>query len=125
MKFCNNCDNMYYIQIRSDESDELMYYCRKCGDTTEMSVEETLAITSSDLNKDKTDFDDIINKYTKFDPTLPKVNYIKCPNNECSSYNKEFQGKNDILYIRYDENKMKYIYLCTTCDMAWRSDISS
>ncbi len=125
MKFCNNCDNMYYIQIRSEDSDELMYYCRKCGNTSEMSVEETLAITSSDLNKDKTDFDDIINKYTKFDPTLPKVNYIKCPNTECPSYKSDNEEKNDILYIRYDENKMKYIYLCTGCDMAWKSDISS
>ena len=79
MRFCNNCDNMYYIQIKSEESDELMYYCRKCGDNLSMSVEETLAVTSSNLNQEKSNFDDIINKYTKFDPTLPKVNYISCP----------------------------------------------
>ena len=123
MRFCNNCDNMYYIQIKSEESDELMYYCRKCGDNLSMSVEETLAVTSSNLNQEKSNFDDIINKYTKFDPTLPKVNYISCPNVECIS-NKE-KDKKDIVYIRYDENKMKYIYMCTLCDMAWKSDISS
>lgn len=127
MRFCDNCENMYYIQIRSEDSDELMYYCRKCGDTSEMTVDETLSITSSELNKDKSNFDDIINKYTKYDPTLPKVNYIKCPNTECSSYKDDSSDsvKNDILYIRYDENKMKYIYMCTVCDMAWKSDISS
>lgn len=122
MRFCNNCDNMYYIQIKNEDSDELMYYCRKCGDTSDMTLDETLSVTSSNLNKDKTNFDDIINKYTKYDPTLPKVNYIKCPNEECIS--KKEEGKNDIVYIRYDESKMKYIYMCKNCDMAWRSDIS-
>ncbi len=123
MRFCIKCDNMYYIQIHSEDSDELMYYCRKCGNTSEMSVEETLSITSSNLNKEKSNFDDIVNKYTKFDPTLPKVNYIKCPNADCES--KDNPDKTDIVYIRYDENKMKYIYMCTLCDMVWKSDISN
>lgn len=123
MKFCNVCDNMYYIQIKSEESDELSFYCRKCGNVNDMDLEETLSITSSSLNKEKTNFDDVINKYTKYDPTLPKVNYIKCPNEECNSH---LDGKsNDIVYIRYDEQKMKYIYLCRICDLAWKSDISS
>ena len=41
MRFCNNCDNMYYIQIKNEDSDELMYYCRKCGDTSDMTLDET------------------------------------------------------------------------------------
>ena len=122
MKFCNVCDNMYYIQIKSEESDELMYYCRKCGDVCDMNMDETLAITSSNLNLDKSNFDDVINKYTKYDPTLPKVNFVTCPNESCDSHN---EGKeNNILYIRYDE-KMKYVYLCSICDLAWKSDIST
>lgn len=123
MKFCNVCDNMYYIQIKSEDSDELMYYCRKCGDVCDMGMDETLAITSSSLNLDKSNFDDVINKYTKYDPTLPKVNFVSCPNENCSSHSENKES--NILYIRYDEKKMKYVYLCTICDLAWKSDIST
>ena len=30
MDFCSECDNMYYIKL-NDEENELVYYCRKCG----------------------------------------------------------------------------------------------
>ena len=32
MKFCDVCENIYYLKI-SDEDKSLLYYCRKCGDT--------------------------------------------------------------------------------------------
>jgi len=64
-----------------------------------------------------------INKYTKYDITLPRINYIKCPNNECSSNNKDFDTNNrEILYIRYDNTNMKYIYLCSHCDIVWNTE---
>ena len=28
MKFCSQCDNMYYIKTTSKDSNDLIYYCR-------------------------------------------------------------------------------------------------
>ena len=30
MHFCSECNNMYYIKI-NNETEDLIYYCRKCG----------------------------------------------------------------------------------------------
>ena len=66
-----------------------------------------------------------INEYTKLDPTLPRTNNIKCPNQSCASNQtdtsidtetslvKEEKAKNDVIYLRYDDVNMKYIYICT------------
>ena len=78
-------------------------------------------------------YKNVINKYTKLDPTLPRIHNIDCPNFECpSNLNKsnteeaESKGgeskKNidkEILYIRYDDKNMKFVYLCANCDTIW------
>jgi DNA-directed RNA polymerase subunit M/transcription elongation factor TFIIS len=148
----------------------------------------------------------IVNEYTKYDPTLPRINTIKCPNQECSSNGfaggvgktaskaaskaaekaaskleekatkaaskaaekatkaaekaaskaadkkktgleqvleqqeeieeaqaeqqekaqtlVEASGENnrEVIYIRYDDINMKYVYLCVHCDTTWRTD---
>ena len=51
---------------------------------------------------------------------------MKCPNTMCET-NREHVGgsgskKCEILYIRYDDSNMKYLYMCTTCDTAWKTD---
>ena len=40
MKFCTNCQNMYYISLTEENSNTLVYYCRNCGhnDTTEVDT---------------------------------------------------------------------------------------
>ena len=64
-----------------------------------------------------------INEYTKLDPTLPRRNNIPCPNNECDSHKK---GKNsEVIYLRYDDTNMKYIYLCCKCDNSWTTHKTS
>jgi aspartate carbamoyltransferase regulatory subunit len=65
-------------------------------------------------------FNHIINKYTKLDPTLPRVNNILCPNPECPT-NKD-GAEREIIYIRYDDVNMKYVYLCTndSCNAVWK-----
>ena len=70
-----------------------------------------------------------INKYTKLDPTLPRINTVNCPNVDCAS-NKMIEGEKkethreqdkEIIYIRYDDKNMKYVYLCAVCDTVWDS----
>ena len=31
MNFCTKCDNMYYLKISKENTNKLIYYCRKCG----------------------------------------------------------------------------------------------
>ena len=68
--------------------------------------------------KVKSNYKNIINKYTKLDPTIPRINTVVCPNVECSS-NTDDSVEKEILYIRYDDTNMKFIYLCANCDKIW------
>jgi DNA-directed RNA polymerase subunit M/transcription elongation factor TFIIS len=114
---------MYYIRINADNPNQLIYYCRNCG--TEDTVNDTSSISVSKISMKNNDqqFSHIINKYTKLDPTLPRVNNIACINAECSTNHEEAQTEErEIIYIRYDEVNMKYVYLCSTCDTIWKTD---
>lgn len=120
MHFCTVCSNMYYLSIDKDDPNKLIHYCRHCGNEennisfTNPSVYKTESISSS---QEPTH---LINKYTKLDPTLPRVNNILCPNNDCDT---NLKGKEkEIIYIRYDETNMKYLYLCSTCDTVWQTN---
>ena len=133
MHFCEKCGNMYYIKIQNQETKDynnLIYYCRKCGfeddniskNISNLCVSKTHVLNNTEL------YSQVINKYTKLDPTLPRINNIKCPNVECVT-NKESKEKsdkgpkpeNEIIYIRYDDTNMKYVYLCCNCDTVWKN----
>ena len=120
MHFCSKCQNMYYISIDPNNANTLVYYCRNCGnqDTT-ISVDNVTG-SKGQLKKSEQEFSHIINKYTKMDPTLPRVNNILCPNEECHTNTKE--AEREIIYIRYDDINMKYVYLCSTCDTVWKTE---
>ena len=60
----------------------------------------------------------MINQYTKLDPTLPRIYNIQCPNSECGS-NKENE-KREVVYMRYDDDNLKYVYICVVCDTVWK-----
>jgi DNA-directed RNA polymerase subunit M/transcription elongation factor TFIIS len=32
------------------------------------------------------------------------------------------ESSREVIYIRYDDTNMKYVYLCVHCDMTWRTD---
>ena len=58
------------------------------------------------------------------DPTLPRIYNMKCPNGECKTNKKEDnkeQQATEIIYIRYDDDDLKYVYICPTCDTNWVS----
>ena len=118
MHFCNVCSNMYYIRINADNPNKLVYYCRKCGNEDSTLASENICVSKTLIKKSEQSFNHIINKYTKLDPTLPRVNNIICPNAECLT---NTDGKDrEIIYIRYDDVNMKYVYLCADCDTVWK-----
>lgn len=120
MHFCTNCQNMYYIRINPENENTLVYYCRKCGNEDTSLTVDTVCVLKTQIKQNEQSFSHIINKYTKLDPTLPRLNNILCPNSECQTNKKEGVDK-EILYIRYDDINMKYIYICSTCDNIWKT----
>ena len=123
MHFCTQCRNMYYIKIKNEGDDSLIYYCRKCGfeDNSISQDVSSLCVSKTHIGGNEKNYSQVINKYTKLDPTLPRINNIKCPNAECSTNLKEGATPREIIYLRYDDTKLKYIYLCSTCDNVWKT----
>ena len=123
MHFCNNCNFMYYIRINSDNPNELVYYCRNCGNEDKLLSSENLCVSKVQIKKTEQTFSHIVNKYTKLDPTLARTNSILCPNAECKTNTSD--KEREIISIRYDDTNMKYIYLCCECDSVWQSNDQS
>jgi hypothetical protein len=57
---------------------------------------------------------------------------MRCPNDECPS-NAGSSGssggggarnkpKSEIIYVRYDDTNLKYVYLCAKCDKVWNTE---
>ena len=126
MRFCEKCDNMYYIKIDESDENKLSYYCRNCGHKDNNIDEDGICVLNTQIKKGKQQFHHIINQYTKLDPTLPRIYNIPCPNKECST-NQEDETKKtlrEIIYMRYDDDNLKYVYICTTCDSQWTTNES-
>lgn len=125
MHFCAICKNMYYISIDPSDSNRLIYYCRNCGHTdnnSSTSISKNAFITQTNLKKQEQEFNHIINQYTKLDPTLPRVNNVLCPNDECLTNLDPENNLREIIIMRYDDKNMKYISLCSTCDTSWKTE---
>lgn len=120
MKFCSECDNMYYITISTENRDKLSYYCKMCkhvDDTT--VVNKSVCITNNGFKSNLMHIDNYVNQYTKLDPTLPRIYNLPCPNTNCSSNEEKVHSEREVLYIRYDDINMKYLYMCCICDNVW------
>lgn len=133
MDFCSVCDNMYYMKFEHDEfGGQLRHFCKSCGNETDAPPP---ILPRNNVNRSTAENDfpegvfsppplpsDKLNEYTKYDPTIPHVKDTECPNASCDS-NRADSDKDkkvrDILYVRYDRENMKYVYLCAICDCTW------
>ena len=57
MKFCEKCDNMFYIRVSEDSEedkkeagDSLVYYCRNCGNN-ESNVIESICVSKIQIKR--------------------------------------------------------------------------
>lgn len=127
MYFCSNCDNMYYLKLNDKDQNKLLYYCRQCGNEDDNLVNNEICVLKTKITDSEQVYHHIINEYTKEDPTIPRITNIKCPNTECPSNltnedeNKDNKVEREVLYIRYDDLNMKYVYLCAICDKVWET----
>ena len=122
MNFCDNCDNLCYIKLDENQEDKLTYYCKNCNNE-QLITNDNLIVLKTNFKKNNNNYN-IINEYTKLDPTLPRVTNINCPNVNCKT-NTEKDIKTEIIYIRYDEDNLKYLYLCPICDTTWKTNDSN
>ena len=123
MHFCENCRNMYYLKL-GDDKNNLIYYCRHCGHEDSKISTEDVCVSNTQFKQGEQKYARIINEYTKYDPTLPRTQTIRCPNQDCRS-NKDIEGvrpQQEVIFVRYDDSNMKYIYLCAHCDTTWKTD---
>jgi DNA-directed RNA polymerase subunit M/transcription elongation factor TFIIS len=115
MKFCTQCQNMYYISIDEANSNELIYYCRFCGFKDQQLTGGGVTVLKTKFKGAEQTCYHVVNRYTKYDPTLPRKTNMKCPNADCKS-------DGDVIYLRYDDDNIKYLYICTQCDITWKTD---
>ena len=153
MHFCTECGNMYYIRLT--ETNSIVYYCRNCGHEDDTITIDTVVVSQTALKDTGIGGNvNVVNKYTKLDPTLPRISTILCPNSECPcnrSHNAtqyadrativggeeepepepEEAGKapeeadavpREVIYLRYDDIQLKYIYLCAVCNTIWNTE---
>jgi hypothetical protein len=113
---------MYFIMIGPDT--KLKYFCRNCSHIDETSKPEEVF---SKVIEDNTasSYEHVINQYTKYDPTLPYI-MDTCQNKQCRTNQvleaaaaEESQKNAKIVYLRYDQDQMKFVFLCTICDHSW------
>jgi DNA-directed RNA polymerase subunit M/transcription elongation factor TFIIS len=113
---------MYYIKLENETCNKIVYYCRNCGETNKDLIDINKCILKENINKTEDKYNIHINEYTKMDITLPRINYIKCPNEDCESNKDTFNSADkEIIYIRYDDINMNYLYLCSHCNYTWKT----
>ena len=99
MHFCPKCGNMYYLQLKKDDEDKLIYYCRNCGNEDESLVTNlnNLYVSKTDIKKEM-NYKNSINQ----SPWTPKQVY---------HYIQWFDIKPDLLIdiSDFQEKKMKAI----------------
>jgi len=116
---------MYYTRLGGDNQNKLIYYCRKCGheDDTLSSDPRNICVSKTHVKTTEATYRHMLNEYTNMDPTLPRVKNIPCPNAACPSRHGD-EGKvaeNEVIYLRYDDIHLKYVYICTNCQTVWKS----
>ena len=119
MEFCEFCNNMYYIKEKSDEEDtqDLIYYCKNCGSEKEIKDGlQSKKILSNDCDTIQSKYLQYINPNIIYDLTIPHVNNVNCTNESCT---KKATEPNDVMYIKYDHQNIKYLYFCTYCRYFW------
>ena len=114
MKFCKVCNYYLYLNVQKNECIRL---CVNCGYTEK---EEKGTKVSETLVKELTSEGHkiLVNEFTRQDPTLPHLS-MKCPRGDCDT--NVGGASKDVIYIKYDAENLKYLYICNVCGEQWRS----
>jgi hypothetical protein len=149
MLYCSVCQNMYYLKVNTTTApeegavpqDELVNYCRNCGHEETHRSFENVCVLNTQISRNEAQFSHLVNEFTKYDPTLPRLNFLQCPNEACISNKPSLAPQqqqqaatsaiatataavnSEVVFIRYDDVNLKYVYVCVHCDTLWKNDI--
>ena len=122
MHFCPECSNMYYLKLGGSDpaqADGLIYYCRHCGHEDSTLASTSVCVSHTTLKSTTQKYAHSVNEYTKEDPTLPRTSTIRCPNQDCKTNTGD--AAKEVIYLRYDDANMAYLYICTACNTTWKT----
>ena len=78
MHFCENCGNMFYIELNKDDPDTLIYYCRNCGNKNDkLNNDSRKRFFFWLTHKSKPTIIYIRTGVWRFDPSVAKLFYSK------------------------------------------------
>ena len=125
MEFCVFCDNMLYVKnAKEDENQfDVNYYCKNCNYSKSISDKKESLMLINNLYSKERSHALHVNPDIEYDPTLPHVDNIECPNEECTT--KKSKQRNDVIYMKYDVPNIRYLYFCVHCKHFWKNDIES
>lgn len=118
--FCGECQNLTYLYLDSDKN--LIHYCKACEKREPFSGKNNCIYSIDFKEYDKSEFINH-NPYITHDVTLPKIegnSNFKCTNSECICNTGDTPSS--VTYIKYDDDNMKYIYICNHCGQKWKND---
>jgi DNA-directed RNA polymerase subunit M/transcription elongation factor TFIIS len=134
MEFCDICFNMIYIkssdvcdskhgndkdiEIVSYNPTRLIKYCKHCQYEKEVDTNQPIKVSETIYTEDDLLYNQHINKYLRFDPTLQRIkdDNIKCTNCQIPD------DMRQIIPIKYHPSHMKYFYVCDNCGFTWREN---
>ena len=132
MHFCPDCETYLITKITNNDNPNkiLILECNNCGYSKGIDIEKEpdYKCVYKHNNKNKAIKIDQKNiQYLDNDPTLPHVDNIQCPNQQCitniANPNPEIlsgdDAKNDVLYLKLNERTLTFLYKCCNCKYVW------
>jgi DNA-directed RNA polymerase subunit RPC12/RpoP len=114
---------MYYLDIDPEDPNKLRYICHNCGHINTNTIQNGLCIVNEQYKGSNLEISHLINPYTKLDPTLPRIWNLRCPNTECTTnHGEKLNEPTEIIYIKYNVEDLKFLYMCVTCDTIWKTN---
>jgi hypothetical protein len=113
---------MVYMQLKTEDPSgipTLSCVCRACGSTAAMGKDQcSTSVFSANYGDDHTAYKLYMMEHIRSDPTLPHADNIQCVNDKCTRVPSE---PPDVVFIKYDAQRMKFLYHCTHCREFWKS----
>lgn len=132
MNFCPDCRRTLSLKIKVDAKTSNQYleqFCKNCNYKIKLDSKKDKCIVKNEYNLqklqilDKKQLQNIVN-----DPTIPHINNMPCVNNDCPSKQEAEtledtdKNRNLVVYIKIDDNDMKYMYICAHCLTTWTNN---
>ena len=136
MNFCPECETCLVMRISSsnDSNNIMIFLCNNCGFTKDINIlknpefkcvhHQTYSLKKNKINQKNL-------RFLSKDKTLPHVNNITCPNQQCITNKEnpnpelleisgiEKQNINDVLIIKLNESDLTFLYNCINCEHTW------